>query len=675
MTRLHAIVIIALAVIIAAPALATREPTAAPVYYLIDYGDEHLDNPEYIEWIRELPPDLLHLGKDVPMTHIYGPIAATGGENQAHGRNRADIRRLTPDEVQARIESLQRMNAALHEAGVEMVMPYTSSITFAGDPVKREGFFDFWDHWDEYLRFGIGPRPDDPPENWPAIKADGSLHTFGKLLKPEYFTGMSRYVACIENPAWRDWLVQVHRLIAVAGYDGAFPDNTSPIKCYGPHCQQAFRGYLAEKFTPAQLQELFAAADVTQLELPTEKGSLLWIEAQRFWRTSLAEHVHAMREGGRQVNPDFKLFPNVGGPIPVAEYLAGNADYFMAEGGRGPQGAGCQVKPVIGDIVVRDVMDNILDYRYYADIPGDLRPMLLKLARTPSARKLCIAEAAAFGSGAYNGVRRNSRDLQRPYIEFLRDHKNLYAGKVSAARVAMPFYPMRMFYPESAHYGAAFTMKNRLASMQIPFDFFSEGGLELDTLRTYDAFIVPELKYVSDDHLGIIREYVDGGGMLIIVGEFATRDELCRERAVPSWLPGPGEQATCGRGTVIHFDVNPTRTDLLRVLAPVGEMRVVVQDNRMNRPMLRVMAYRDDGEYIVHLLNYACPVEAGFGENIPERDVTVRIPMADGQSVASVTCYDPEAEPLEADFEVRDGACWFTVPEVPIYVVCRVEVE
>ena len=40
-------------------ALATREPTAAPVYYLIDYGREHLDNPEYVEWVRELPPDQL----------------------------------------------------------------------------------------------------------------------------------------------------------------------------------------------------------------------------------------------------------------------------------------------------------------------------------------------------------------------------------------------------------------------------------------------------------------------------------------------------------------------------------------------------------------------------------------------------------------------------------------
>ena len=80
-----------LAILTAAPgALATREPTVAPVYYLIDYGREHIDNPEYIEWIKELPPELLHFGKDVPMTHLYGPIAAVGGENPAaHARRGA----------------------------------------------------------------------------------------------------------------------------------------------------------------------------------------------------------------------------------------------------------------------------------------------------------------------------------------------------------------------------------------------------------------------------------------------------------------------------------------------------------------------------------------------------------------------------------------------------------
>ncbi len=662
-----------LAILTAAPgALATREPTVAPVYYLIDYGREHIDNPEYIEWIKELPPELLHFGKDVPMTHLYGPIAAVGGENQAHGRNRADIRRLTPAEVHERIAALRRMNDALHEAGVKMVMPYIASITYAGHPDTREGFFDFYDHWGEYAEFRIGPRPATDPVEWIAIKADGSRHTFGKEEMPAYYAGLHRYVACIEHPDWRNWLMQVARLVAEAGYDGTFPDNSSPMRCYAAHCQEGFSKYLAEKFTADELEELFGTRDAGEIELPREQEGLLWVEANRFWRISLARLLHDMRESGRQVNPGFLMFPNCGGALWSAEYLAGNVDYMMFEGGRGPQGAGCLVKRIIGDITRRSVMDDILDYRYVADVPGDIRPMLLKLGRTPSARKLCLAEAAAFGSGAYNGVRRNTREVQRPYIEFLLKHKDLYEGKVSASQVALLYFPMRSFYPESRHLGGARNVKDRLGSLQVPFDCFSETGLDPATLRTYDVCIVPDLKHLSDEHLSILRDYAQGGGRVLIVGDFATHDELCRERAVPGWLPQEDSEREVGEGAVVRRSLMPRRTDVLALLAPAGEMRLVVEDGSSGRPMLRVMMYEAPGERIVHLLNYDCPVEAVGAEAIAEGDVRVRVPLPAGSSVGSVTCYDPEAEDLSPQFEVRDGACWFTVPEVAIYMVCRV---
>ena len=130
-----------IAIICAAPALATREPTVPPVYYLIDYGPGHIDNPEYVAWIAELPPDLLHFGKDVPMTHLYGPIAAVGGENKAHGRNREDIRRLTRRKWSSACR-LRRMTDALHAAGVGMICP-TPPPTSA---TRYPRVFDFYDH-------------------------------------------------------------------------------------------------------------------------------------------------------------------------------------------------------------------------------------------------------------------------------------------------------------------------------------------------------------------------------------------------------------------------------------------------------------------------------------------------------------------------------------------------
>jgi hypothetical protein len=296
--------------------------------------------------------------------------------------------------------------------------------------------------------------------------------------------------------------------------------------------------------------------------------------------------------------------------------------------------------------------------------------MLLKMGRTAESRRLILAEAAAFGSGAYNGVRRSSRDVQAPMIRFLRESADAYDGKISMARVAMPFFPMRDFYHgEGAgprHTATVRRIFHRLAELQVPCDLFSETGLDADVLATYDALIVPELRYLSDEHLAAIRSFVDAGGLLIAVGPFATHDELMRERDEPAWLE---------QGGVVHRELLPTQTEMLELLAPLGETRLVVEEGRDVHPLMRSFCYSDDGEVVVHLLNYSVPIEVGPGETVPRERVRVRAPLPEGAEVAGVQCIAPEMDGFEPELEVRDGACWFTVPEVPIYVVCRVRLR
>lgn len=669
--------LLGLCMAVAAPGGAAREKTLAPVYYLLDYGGQHLANPEYLQWARELPPDLLHLGKDVPMTHLFGPIQAVGGENQAHGRHRADIRRLTPAEVRTRIATLQHMTRGLHEAGVKQVMPYIAAITMAGDPVKREGFFEFYDHWEEYREFGLGPRPATNPETWVATKADGSLHTFGPDLAPAYFNGLNRYVNCIEHPDWRGWLQQVTRLCAVAGYDGVFPDNSSPIQCHSPYCQAGFRQYLAAKYPPAQRQALLGNADLAQISLPKTRGGLLYVEAQRFYQMSLARLLHDMRAAGRTVNPNFQMFPNCGTPVLSAEYLTGNADYLMLEGGSGQaEGAGCVVRPIIGEITSREVEDNILEYRYVADLPGHIGLLLLEMGPTPWTRKLCLAEAAAFGSGAYNGARPSSREVQRPFIEFLQRHRELYEGKTSSAEVGLLYFPMHVYYQNNNHQGYAFQLKDRLGSLQVPFDCFAENGLDLARLRTYRLIVAPDLPNLSTAHLTALQQYVQGGGRLLIVDQFGLQDEALRPRPALEWMPAVGQTKAVGQGTVVRVESLPGQNGFRQLLAEAGVQRLVAADKPgLAYPLLRLMMYETANERIVHLLNYNTPVEAGAGPHIPLPQVVVQVPVPAGRQVAKVTCLDPEAPVLEPPFTLRDGRCQFTVPEVGLYKVCRVELQ
>ena len=128
--------------------------TQLPMTYIRDYDDDHLDNPEWIAQVRANAPELLVVGKDLPIHHNWGPVQGVGGENQAYGQGE-HIRRISPAELERKMAAIRRMVAAMRDCGVKLIMPYICSKTIGGDHEKRTGFWDFYDHWDEYLRFGL----------------------------------------------------------------------------------------------------------------------------------------------------------------------------------------------------------------------------------------------------------------------------------------------------------------------------------------------------------------------------------------------------------------------------------------------------------------------------------------------------------------------------------------
>ena len=64
------------------PMLPTSKP---PIVYRFGYTDQYFTDPAYIEQFRAAPPDLLHVGKAVPITHQWGPVGLFAGENQYTG--------------------------------------------------------------------------------------------------------------------------------------------------------------------------------------------------------------------------------------------------------------------------------------------------------------------------------------------------------------------------------------------------------------------------------------------------------------------------------------------------------------------------------------------------------------------------------------------------------------
>lgn len=285
-----------------------------PMTYIIDYSRRYLDDDRTIEALHTAPPTLMHVGKSVPILHNWGPVPLISGENQytggpGHTLKWEAIRLLTPAEVSERIERLKQYTGKWHEAGIPQLLPYSSYHTIAGDHEKREGFWQFYDHWDDYAQW-LGPKPDSDPFEWLMVDKSGTFVP-GACggYSPKYYAPLHRYRVCPENPNWQAFQQRLTTLIAEVGYDGVFPDNSNPTDtCFCPYCREGFRHFVAN--LPAF--ELDVLGDVparSRLDLmsPDTPAELI----RRYRIDTSCRYQQMVRAAGRRVQPGFIVFPNV----------------------------------------------------------------------------------------------------------------------------------------------------------------------------------------------------------------------------------------------------------------------------------------------------------------------------------------------------------------------------
>ena len=131
---------------------ALLDGTRPPTIYVIDYGPQFLDDDANICAFAGAPPDLMHVGKSVPIQQNWGAVRAIHGENQTTGRDKGAgidwdaIALLGADELEARIDMLKGYTKKWHDIGVPVLLCYSSIHALYGDHETREGFWKFYDH-------------------------------------------------------------------------------------------------------------------------------------------------------------------------------------------------------------------------------------------------------------------------------------------------------------------------------------------------------------------------------------------------------------------------------------------------------------------------------------------------------------------------------------------------
>ncbi len=361
--------------------------TATPIIYNIDYSDGHVGSPEYLKKIRDAPPQLLHVGEDVPFSSVYGTKDGYAG-------NRA--KDLTPEEVRAKIAELKGYVASLHSAGVECVIPYINNMTVIGDPVKRNGYWGFFDNWDRYAEFGFGQRP---TEDTVLAQMHYPFQPPRRVKEASGVTPYQVFHLCGNNPNWRRFLLAVTANIARCGYDGTFVDEMV-LRDYCRHDEAKFRAYMGGKYTEPQRRRRFGRGELDSLSLGHPGEGALWYDTQAFWAESDADLLRDIRDEGRTINPAFFVLPNYG---PFA--------HFDGVYKRVASGFNAAIWAPYSRLIMFEEMqrpgqlaeDLFIDFILQYKVAFALRfrgGVLSYLAREPTGIELGMAEAAAGGGGA-----------------------------------------------------------------------------------------------------------------------------------------------------------------------------------------------------------------------------------------------------------------------------------
>ena len=268
--------------------------TTLPIIYTINYSDDFFRNPHFIDRFKADPPDLLHMGKAVPISHLWGPTRLYYGENQytggpGHTLSWENIALLEPKALAERIENIRRTLQRYHDIGIREIVPYISYHTIAGDHQKRLGFWKFYDNWNMYSRWA-GLRPATDPFDWLVVDRRGKF-VGGSCggYSPKYFAPLHRYRACINHPDWAEWQCRLIRMIAEVGYDGCFIDNTHPDNCYCSHCKALFSKFLAEYRNVDWVRRLSVRLSDDQLRLDAKDVPPELVRRWRLIRTG--EHM------------------------------------------------------------------------------------------------------------------------------------------------------------------------------------------------------------------------------------------------------------------------------------------------------------------------------------------------------------------------------------------------
>ncbi len=677
-------------------AVAAAQPR--PVRFMLHGNMSHeLPTEEYLKFVEEAKPDILVMGVfDQRLYSLASPPVANAPGSQ---------KKKTPLDPVEHLAKWKAVAERLHKNNIRLIGQM--ELFVVSDQPKEladgKGWFGFHDRsWNDKL---LGKRPAKSVRDLLAHSHDDEHLKDDKTALCGCRVNTKAILGCVNNPLWLETQKRMVTAAIAHGVDGFLTNRNFFDHCDCPHCQEAFRRWLGDRFRADELKARFGIANLATHRLTCIMGTYrihdvtpdaLYLEKLRSTKDRVREFFDEVYvKHGRTVKKD--LF--VGQWNHMAYF-----DELHLDKGHLPQSTRTGLAHALADErwgVPANLWGRGEDLMWYCnwgttqntilakEFAGDtvlyglyLRAMARGKAYVINKYdfyrpRVMMAEAAALGY-ATNAIatpwqHAEDREVVLRYFQFLRKHGDLYDGVQRVAEVGVIF-PRRAIHAGDASpleyteaCGRALVRSHQLFDM-IPDDLLTQ--TPIDGFRT---LVVAAPEYLTKDELAVLGRFTDNGGKLI----WTPVTEADRQR-----VGAASVAAERDRTRDLKMPAGTLRLDNIRT-----ERDSLIKQLGSNSPAIapwtvQLHAYRqtDKKRTIVHLVNYNHKENAP-GKSVSAREapieaapVEVRLNLSADTKVRRVRFLSPDRdEEMQVPFRVDAGAVRFTTPAFLVYGVCVVE--
>ena len=464
-------------------------------------------DPAFISFLEEARPQVVQMG-------FYGPQLYAFGDTELGSGYPMNLPVRGVHEV---LDWQKQFNQQIHDIGGKVIGHFSMTIAW-GDPEKNTGFFESYngDSWHTEL---LGPKPVDRIDDLVHKQPDGQM-----IVGDRY--GFPWVAGCSNNPNWR----KLHRkMVEVAiircDVDGFVSLYNYNHGCACDYCNQDFRAYLLDRYSPNKINSKFDIDNLDSFRLDGTLGKSpgwidrdsphpvgLQIEAMRFSQFTWKQHYDEIFiETGRKLKPDLILgsWNHLGFMNPHERKRCGGRDEDLLWYSTGA-GTGTVAD---GDAGVR-----MLNLKFIWELSGHKLPVLGRYEGTRT--RASIAEGLACqgpGMGLYcNWKDPDGRKAFIDYFHFAEEFQSYYHPVESYAEEALVFPRQAVLKGNDQPVEHFRKIGQFLMDAHILFDVLSDQNISVERLDQYRGIVLTDTNALSERQAELLAEYATQKNPVIV---------------------------------------------------------------------------------------------------------------------------------------------------------------